>query len=66
MIFRKTKNMDFEFKTNHIKQTIKLEINGNFKEKRGVVTQKTIYCGFYSFARLIRKSGTLMVPNSVG
>jgi hypothetical protein len=66
ILFRKTKNMDFEFKMNHIKQTIKLEIVGNFKQKRGEVSQKPIFCGFYSFARLIRKSGTLMVPNSVG
>ena len=38
MLFRKTKNMDFEFKMNHIKQIIKLEIIGNFKEKRGNVS----------------------------
>lgn len=30
-VFRKTKTMDFEFKMNQIKQTIKLEIVGNFK-----------------------------------
>ena len=57
--------MDFEFKMNHIKQIVKLEIVGNFKEKRGFV-QKNIFSGFYSFARCIRKSGTLMTPNSAG
>ena len=38
MIFRKNKYMDFEFKMNHIKQIIKLEITANFKTKQsGVV-----------------------------
>lgn len=65
IIFKKVKHMEFEFKMNHIKQILKIEIVGNFNAKGGVQS-KIIYTGFYSFARCIQKSGQFTVPNSVG
>ena len=50
---------------NHISQTIKIEIIANLKTK-SELKQKTIFTGFYSFARCIRKSGTLIQPNQIG
>lgn len=67
IIFKKIKFIDFEFKMNHIKQTIKIEITANYKTKQQQEgQQKSIFCGFYSFARCIRKSGCLVSPNQIG
>lgn len=33
IIFKKIKVLDFEFKMNHIKQIIKIEVIGNYKQK---------------------------------
>lgn len=66
-IFKKTKFIDFEFKMNHIRQIIKIEIMGNYKKKNNqILNQKQLFVGFYSFSRAIRKSGILISPDQIG
>jgi len=67
LFLKRVKVLDFEFKMHYISQVIKIEVTANYKSKTAnVLEQKSIFSGFYSFARCIRKSGTLMSPNQVG
>ena len=56
--------MEFEFKMNHIKQVIKIDLIANLKQKKNY-ENKLIYSGLFDFARCIRKSGSLIKPNQI-
>ena len=60
----KQKEMEFEFRMNHIKQVIKIDLVANVKQKKNHES-KLIYSGLFDFARCIRKSGTLVKPNQI-
>ena len=67
IFFKKIKSQEFEFRMNHISQTIKIEVIANFKRKTDMqLNQKSIFCGFYGFSRCIRKSGQFNQPNQIG
>jgi len=59
---------EFEFKINHIKQIVKLEISGLFQVPNFQPDQRTVrtlFIGFYNFGRCILKNGDLCMPHQI-
>lgn len=57
---------EFEFKMNHIKQIVKLEIAGLFQVPNvqdNQTTYRTLFIGFYNFGRCILKNGDFCMPH---
>lgn len=65
---QRVKECEFEFKMNHIKQIVKLEICGNFtpvNQSSDSLERRVIFTAFYNFGRCVLKNGALCMPTTV-
>ena len=69
---KKFRKLDFNFKLNHIKQVIKVEIYGIFRPRKKQKLpegrqfyDKALFVGYFSFGRCVLKNGQYCRPNQV-
>ena len=67
---KKLRKLDFNFKLNHIKQVIKVEIYGIFRPKKKQKLadgrqfyDKALFVGYFNFGRCILKNGSYSHPH---